>query len=265
MYAKVFEQILDSSIAEDYEVRHVFEDLLKLATSEGIVDRTHDAIARRLNIPLNKIQRAISELERPDPKSRSSEHEGRRIIRLDEHRDWGWKIVNHGYYRALKTAEEKRAADALRQRNYRASKVLPDKNVTSVTESDKRDPLYMYNVSESEPEVGAGEKPKVTANSRPIDRANTIEALALEAERVFAPEIHHASALVKSNIHDIIAAGHQPDGIRKVFDWCRAGGKYKPKTAASLTDQSKFGGYAMQAKNPEETEPMGRRRRMRSP
>ena len=43
MFAKVFTQIFDSSIAENYEVRHVFEDMLKLADREGAVDMTGEA------------------------------------------------------------------------------------------------------------------------------------------------------------------------------------------------------------------------------
>ena len=95
MYAKVFEQIFDSSIAEDYLMRLVFEDLLVLADQNGVVDKTHEAIARRTNVPLEIVKREIAELEKPDPKSRTPIYEGRRIVRLDEHKDWGWVIVNY--------------------------------------------------------------------------------------------------------------------------------------------------------------------------
>jgi hypothetical protein len=40
MFAKIFTQIFDSSIAEDYQTRHVFEDLLKLCDINGVVDIT---------------------------------------------------------------------------------------------------------------------------------------------------------------------------------------------------------------------------------
>ncbi len=142
MYAKIYEQIFDSSIAENYQVRHVFEDLLKLADPDGVVDRTREAIARRTNVPLEIVTMAIAELEKPDPSSRSKIGDGRRIVRLDEHRDWGWQIVNHSYYRKLKSADEKRQADKERQRNNRSEKPLTGKklqklqNVTSVCVSE---------------------------------------------------------------------------------------------------------------------------------
>jgi len=139
VYAKIYEQIFDSTLAENYQVRHVFEDLLKLADQDGVVDRTREAIARRTNVPLEIVTSGISELEKPDPHSRSKEHDGRRIIRLEEGRDWGWRIVNHGYYRKLKNADELRKAAMERMRNLRASNTKQKKNeqneqnVTSVS------------------------------------------------------------------------------------------------------------------------------------
>lgn len=125
MYAKVFTQILDSSIAEDYEVRHVFEDLLKLADKEGNVDMTIEAIARRTNVPIDIVRRGIAELEKPDPSSRTKEFDGKRIIPIDPKRGWGWFIVNYQHYRAIQDEEARRAAfrDAKRrQREKEASK-----------------------------------------------------------------------------------------------------------------------------------------------
>lgn len=110
MYAKVFTQIFDSSIAENYRYRHVFEDLLKLADKTGVVDMTPEAIARRTNCPLDEIQAALQYLALPDDRSRSKEHEGRRIIPVDSRRDWGWIIVNYEHYRAIQDEESRRAA-----------------------------------------------------------------------------------------------------------------------------------------------------------
>lgn len=104
LFARVFLQILDSSIAEDFTTRHVFEDFLKLADYKtGTIDMTRQALSRRLNIPLELLNEAITKLESPDPASRDSEHEGRRIERLDDHRDWGWVILNHAKYDEIRT------------------------------------------------------------------------------------------------------------------------------------------------------------------
>lgn len=104
LYSRVFLQILDSSIAEDFTVRHVFEDFLKLCDHKtGILDMTRQALSRRLNVPMEILDKTITVLESPDANSRDMEFEGRRIERLDEHRDWGWKILNWGKYEAVRT------------------------------------------------------------------------------------------------------------------------------------------------------------------
>lgn len=104
LYARVFLQILDSSIAEDFTTRHVFEDLLKLCDHKtGIIDMTRQALSRRLNCPMEVLNNALTKLESPDPNSRDGEFEGRRLERLDEHRDWGWKILNWVKYEAVRT------------------------------------------------------------------------------------------------------------------------------------------------------------------
>lgn len=80
-------------------------DLLVLADQNGVVDMTHEAIARRTNVPIKIVRAAIKELESADPRSRSSDHEGMRLKRLDAHRDWGWMIVNYQKYRSIANAE----------------------------------------------------------------------------------------------------------------------------------------------------------------
>lgn len=121
LYARVFVQILDSSLASDWQVRHVFEDFLKLANG-GIVDMTREAIARRTNIPMEVLQKAITALESPDPSSRDAEEEGRRLVRLDDHRDWGWLIVNWEKYESIRCKYDEREKTAERVRRHRERK-----------------------------------------------------------------------------------------------------------------------------------------------
>lgn len=120
MFAKIFEQIFDSSIAKNYKLRHFFEDILKLANREGIVDITQDAISRRINLPLEEVVPMLAILCAPDNQSRSKDYEGRRLIPLDFHRDWGWKIVNYEYYREIRDEEARKAYFRDAQRRKRA-------------------------------------------------------------------------------------------------------------------------------------------------
>jgi hypothetical protein len=118
MFTKVFAQIFDSSIAENWFIRHVFMDLLVLADSDGVVDMTLSAIARRTNGDAKKIGEAIVELMKEDKASRSKELDGRRLIAIDAGRDWGWKIVNYEHYRKTRDEDERRSYF----RNYRKAK-----------------------------------------------------------------------------------------------------------------------------------------------
>ena len=119
MYAKVFVQIFDSSIVENPEVRLTFMDMLILADADGVVDMTHEAIARRTNRPEDVVRRTIAALEAPDKKSRSATSDGRRIVRLDKHRDWGWMIVNYGRFRDIVRDEQRRAKTRARVARFR--------------------------------------------------------------------------------------------------------------------------------------------------
>jgi len=122
MFAKVFGQIFDSSIAEDYNCRRMFMDLLVLADPTGAVDMTHEAISRRTNVPIDECRKYIEQLCQPDPASRSRLEEGKRLVPLDKNRDWGWRIVNYGHYRKLKDEESRRSYFRDQQRAYRAKK-----------------------------------------------------------------------------------------------------------------------------------------------
>lgn len=127
MFGKIFKQIYDSSIAEDLFLRIVFQDFIILADIDGVVDMTPEAISRRTNVPLDTLKQCITRLESPDPKSRSKDFDGARIIRLDEHRDWGWKVVNYYRYRGIRNEDERKAY----KRSWIAEKRLKEKDQKS--------------------------------------------------------------------------------------------------------------------------------------
>jgi hypothetical protein len=119
VYAKVFSQIFDSSIAENHLTRWVFTDLCVLADRDGVVDMTAAAISRRTNAPVEVVEHALAELSKPDPQSRSGEEDGRRIVLIDSHRDWGWRIVNYEKYRNTRDDETRREQNRNAKRKQR--------------------------------------------------------------------------------------------------------------------------------------------------
>ena len=68
------------------------------------------------------IEQAIWNLEQPDSSSRSDEHQGKRLVRLDEHRDWGWFLPTYKMYSKTLSEETEREQAAERMRRYRKRK-----------------------------------------------------------------------------------------------------------------------------------------------
>ena len=150
MYAKVFNQIFDSSIADDYRLRHFFMDLLVLADRNGVVDMTPTAIAARTRIPLDDVLAMLAKLELPDPESRTPDHDGRRIARLDDHRTWGWCIINYNRFREIVKEEQRREKTRIRTEKWREKKA----GDAPVTHGDAGDAMQKQAEMEKKKEVG---------------------------------------------------------------------------------------------------------------
>lgn len=111
MFGKVFETMYDGTLRECWQAIVIFPHLIVIADQDGVVDLTALALHTRTGIPQDIIEAGLAFLEKEDPQSRSTEQSGRRIERLDAHRDWGWRIVNYKKYRDLSSLEEKRKRD----------------------------------------------------------------------------------------------------------------------------------------------------------
>ena len=114
MYGKIFDSMYDSTISANWQGMVTFQQMIVLKDQNGIIDMTPPALARRTGIPLDIIEKGIEYLESPDPYSRTPDYDGARIVRLDEHRPWGWFIVNHKHYRELSTRADKSEYDKKR-------------------------------------------------------------------------------------------------------------------------------------------------------
>lgn len=197
MYSKIFRQIYESSIAENPTLRFTFMDLLVLADRDGIVDMTYESIARITNRPLQEIRETIAILESPDPQSRSPEEHGARIRRIDQHREWGWVIINYDRFHDMAVEQDRRTATRERVRRYRSKSRNP-----SVSEEKQQcnapvtpcNTLYenvtparlSVSVSESVPEGGMGETEP--AASRRGFQKPTLEQVRLQCGKIGLPE-----------------------------------------------------------------------------
>ena len=119
MFTKVFIQIFDSSIAEDPHLRHFFMDMLVLADRDGVVDMTPTAIAARTRLPLDEVKGYLDRLEKPDPESRNPEEDGRRLVKIDMRRTWGWRVTNYEKYRRIGSKEDSNEKARVRMERHR--------------------------------------------------------------------------------------------------------------------------------------------------
>jgi len=128
MYGIIHEAIYDSTVmAEGFEVVYVFQSMIILANGDDVVDMGIAAFAKRINLPLEKLEHAIGRLTRPDPESKSQEEEGRRIVALKDitetESNRGWFVVNREMYILVARKDRRKTymRDLMRKRREKAN------------------------------------------------------------------------------------------------------------------------------------------------
>jgi len=128
MYAKLFTSIYQGTLRGNSHGLLVFTNLLAHADASGEVDIHPRAIAEEIGLTQDEVRAALLVLEEPDEESRSPEEEGRRIIRMDAHRSWGWRIVNYVKYRSIRNEDDRREQNRLAQQRFREKQKSSDRN-----------------------------------------------------------------------------------------------------------------------------------------
>ena len=104
-FTKLFSEIITSSIwSEDDKTRIMWITILALADQHGHVKAALPGLAAMARMSIEDSQKATQKLEAPDDFSRTTDHEGRRIEKVDG----GWFVLNHGKFRDRERAEKRR-------------------------------------------------------------------------------------------------------------------------------------------------------------
>lgn len=122
MYCKLFSSLYEGTLRGRSHEILVFTNLLAYCNAKGEVDRHFRAVSEETGITIDEVKAAIINLEAPDPESRSPECDGARLIRMDGHRAWGWKVVNYAKYRAIRHEDDRREQNREAQERWRNSK-----------------------------------------------------------------------------------------------------------------------------------------------
>jgi hypothetical protein len=220
-YTKLSSSIVNSSIWDEPDTtRIVWVTMLALADKDGIVHASIGGLAHASRVSKEAAIAAIETLSDPDPESRHSAEEGRRIKRIEG----GWHLINHHLYRQLGLIEAKREAWAETKKKQRQS----DKCPGHVPDCPGHTGLGMGCVV-SAPEGESEGKPLVNPSK-----------LALEAHSAFPNPPKFPAAEAVGNAAELMAQGYTPEQIRKVVAWVAKGGDYKPRSAAAVLDPSRF-------------------------
>lgn len=146
-FVKLYASILDSSVwLEDHATVRVWISMLAMADADGLVEASVGGLAARARVTRDECELALQKFQNPDPDSKSHQHEGRRVQRVDR----GWMVLNHRAYRDLRTADQVAAAERTRAWRVRqrvtgdAGDVTGDgtheaRRVTSVTDTNPGD------------------------------------------------------------------------------------------------------------------------------
>jgi hypothetical protein len=122
MYGKIFDSIYNGTLYGKWEALVTMQQLIVLADADGVVDMTPQAISARTSIPREIIDKGLEVLASPDKYTRTEGSDGRRIELIDEHRPWGWVLVNYEKYKSMVDSDTVRAQTRERVRRHRARK-----------------------------------------------------------------------------------------------------------------------------------------------
>ncbi len=150
-YTKLFSELIGSTIwREPDHVRLVWITMLACRDAKDTVQASIPGLADFARVPIDKCEDALAKLSAPDPYSRTTAHEGRRIEKCEG----GWFILNAEKYRKKMNADERREYKRLKAREYRARNKSVEKRGQTGTEIDNVDTVR-ERVKEREDKEGA--------------------------------------------------------------------------------------------------------------
>ena len=136
-FTKLFSSIVDSTIwREDPYTKVVWVTMLAKADKNGIVNASVPGLADASRVNMDQCKKALSIFLSPDPYSRSTDFEGRRIMEIEG----GWILLNYIKYRKIQDEDQTRIATLERVRKHR-EKIAQTNIVTDVTDCNERNVL----------------------------------------------------------------------------------------------------------------------------
>jgi len=193
MFGKWFASTYTGSmLGAGSDVFAVWSWVVANAGPKGELEINPALLAAMIGEPVERIEKAVEFLCAPDPKSRSTEEEGRRIVHEGA---FSYRVVNHAKYRAARSEEARRAQNREAKRRQRERSKSADSQQESASVS---------NVSRGQPKT-EDRRQKTEADSS-LSRPS---ATTRGNEQVLSPEMAQAVELAQYLFDSI--RGHTPE------------------------------------------------------
>ncbi len=133
-FTPLWNGLVDSSIWEEPDhVFRVFMAMLSLKDANHQVTMDGYKLAKRIHMPVDKVEDALKILESPDRRRPDQEFEGRRIKKVEG----VWEILNGEFYRQMVSEEMRKARNRRSQAAWRDRQKLKSKPLPGETASIK--------------------------------------------------------------------------------------------------------------------------------
>ncbi len=182
MYGKLFESMYTGTIKSDWKAMVTFQQFVILADENGIVDMMPSHLSDTTGLPLGLIKHGIAVLESPDPNSRTPDEEGRRIILMDEHRPWGWFIVNYKMYRDLSSRKQRSEQSTERSKRYRERHKNLNEN-SDATLGNARQRMQRHTDADTDVDKNIKKEEECSEVSIPLKSGGTFTPTSADIER----------------------------------------------------------------------------------
>jgi hypothetical protein len=250
-FVKLYASILDSSVWDlDHETRIVWITLLAMASPKGIVHAAIPGIARRANVTIEAAQKAMKILEAPDPYSRSTAFEGRRVGR--DGRDW--IILNFDEHRRRQAEDDERERKRIWWENNRGKNAKKSSKLANTSGT-----LAETSPSEADTEADTDtntekEKKKKRAPARKAPKKNEPSEAFESWYGHYPKKVNKPAAwkkwqkVVRPPLEEMLSI---LETQKQSYDWTQEGGKYVPNPSTYLNNEGWNNVYQAEAPKPQ--------------
>lgn len=190
-YTPLFGSLTTGTLCGKWPDIGLWPIVLSMTDKHGVVDVTPQYIASVTGLILEEVVACMQRFCQPDAFSRSKASDGARLELVDQARDWGWRVINHGVYRERARLAAKSAREVETGRNAeRLAETASDRRSPPITAAERLSNANANTDTDSnknKTEI-TGAAPRVTAKVRtrivPEDFRVTERMRAWAAEKI---------------------------------------------------------------------------------